>query len=408
MDAVDRQEHDRQGRVPADRRDRAALRAHAGRPVERTRGRQHRGRLGDRVLGGLHARRAWRPSGGGGPSGRPKASRRTSRTWCAARSRWCGTSSRNTGTSKCARCRWRPGHYMMDPADMLQRVDENTIMVVPTLGVTYTGAYEPVAGPGCRPGPAAGRHRPGYRHSRRRGQRRLPRPVLRARPALRLPSPPRQVDQRLGAQVRPGSARCRLGPVARPRGAPRRPDLPRELPRRRHAGLPDQLLPARPARSSPSTTTSSVSAARVTKRIHDASYDIGQYLAGEIVKLGPFELLCDSDPADGDPGGHLADPRRRGSGLHAVRPGRPAARHVAGRCPPTPSPARPPTSPCSASWSARASAGTWRRLLLDDFRDAVGAFRQASGHRADVEGGVQRVQPPLTPPLLPGRDYTSV
>ena len=49
--------------------------------------------------------RAWRPNGGGGPSGRPKASRPTSRTWCAARSRWSGTSSRATGTSKCARSR---------------------------------------------------------------------------------------------------------------------------------------------------------------------------------------------------------------------------------------------------------------------------------------------------------------
>ena len=28
---------------------------------------------------------------------------------------------------------------------MLARVDENTIFVVPTFGVTYTGAYEPVA-----------------------------------------------------------------------------------------------------------------------------------------------------------------------------------------------------------------------------------------------------------------------
>ena len=36
------------------------------------------------------------------------------------------------------------GSYMMDAASMLERVDENTIMVVPTLGVTYTGAYEPV------------------------------------------------------------------------------------------------------------------------------------------------------------------------------------------------------------------------------------------------------------------------
>ena len=33
-----------------------------------------------------------------------------------------------------------PGHYVMDADDMLERVDENTIIVVPTLGVTYTGA----------------------------------------------------------------------------------------------------------------------------------------------------------------------------------------------------------------------------------------------------------------------------
>src|SRR4029077_1906685 len=37
------------------------------------------------------------------------------------------------------------------------------------------------------------------------------------------------------------------------------------------------------------------------KHIHDASYAVGQYLAGEIVKLGPFELLCDSNPLTGIP-----------------------------------------------------------------------------------------------------------
>jgi glutamate decarboxylase len=37
------------------------------------------------------------------------------------------------------------------------------------------------------------------------------------------------------------------------------------------------------------------------QRIHDASYVTGQYLAAEIVKLGPFELLCDSTPATGIP-----------------------------------------------------------------------------------------------------------
>ncbi len=37
-----------------------------------------------------------------------------------------------------------PGHYAMTADDMLERVDENTIVVVPTFGVTYTGTYEPV------------------------------------------------------------------------------------------------------------------------------------------------------------------------------------------------------------------------------------------------------------------------
>ena len=37
------------------------------------------------------------------------------------------------------------------------------------------------------------------------------------------------------------------------------------------------------------------------KGVHDASYAIGQYLAAEIAKVGPFELLCDSNPATGIP-----------------------------------------------------------------------------------------------------------
>ena len=37
-----------------------------------------------------------------------------------------------------------PDRCAMKPATMLERVDENTIMVVPTPGVTYTGAYESV------------------------------------------------------------------------------------------------------------------------------------------------------------------------------------------------------------------------------------------------------------------------
>jgi glutamate decarboxylase len=37
-----------------------------------------------------------------------------------------------------------PGSYAMTAEQVLERVDENTIFVVPTLGLTYTGVYEPV------------------------------------------------------------------------------------------------------------------------------------------------------------------------------------------------------------------------------------------------------------------------
>ena len=67
----------------------------------------------------------------------------------------------------------RHGQYMMSPEDMLERVDENTIFVVPTLGLTYTGAYEPVEELSDGARPAAGRHRSRRRHPRRRGERRL-------------------------------------------------------------------------------------------------------------------------------------------------------------------------------------------------------------------------------------------
>ncbi|MCF0247964.1 MAG: glutamate decarboxylase [Synergistes sp.] len=38
----------------------------------------------------------------------------------------------------------KPGQYTMTPEDVLKYVDENTILVVPTLGLTFTLQYEPV------------------------------------------------------------------------------------------------------------------------------------------------------------------------------------------------------------------------------------------------------------------------
>jgi glutamate decarboxylase len=38
----------------------------------------------------------------------------------------------------------KKGRYVVDPDDVMERVDENTIGVVPILGTTYTGEFEPI------------------------------------------------------------------------------------------------------------------------------------------------------------------------------------------------------------------------------------------------------------------------
>jgi glutamate decarboxylase len=38
----------------------------------------------------------------------------------------------------------KPGQYVVDPDDVMAQVDENTIGVVPILGTTYTGEFEPI------------------------------------------------------------------------------------------------------------------------------------------------------------------------------------------------------------------------------------------------------------------------
>ena len=243
--------------------------------------------------------------------------------------------------------------------------------------------------------PAAGRHRPRHRHSRRRGQRRLPRPVLRARRGVRLPAAPGQVDQHLGAQVRAGSARRRLGRSgATPRNCP---TTWCSTSTTSAATCPSSrsTSPARPGRSSPSTTTSSGSAMRGTRRIHDASYEIGQYLAAEIVKLGPFELLCDSNPETGIP-----------TVTWRIREA---------RTPATPS-STWPTGCATEGWQVPAYTLTGtasdipvQRILvrLGVSRDMAvlapgrlpergGPLHQASGHCAHVKGGIGRVQPPVS------------
>ena len=192
-----------------------------------------------------------------------------------------------------------PGRYMMDAASMLGRVDENTIMVVPTLGVTDTGSYEPVQAmsaaldqlqadtgldidihvdaasggllaPFCAPAVAFD---------------------------FRLP----RVKSISASGHKFGLAPLGVGWVVSGTAASSpATSSSRSITGRRQAGVPDQLRPGRPGRSSPATTTSSGSVTRATA----ASSRLLRHrpVPGRRDRqAGPFELLCDSNPNTGIP-----------------------------------------------------------------------------------------------------------
>jgi len=193
-----------------------------------------------------------------------------------------------------------PGRYCMDVEQMLAQVDENTIMVVPTFGVTYTGAYEPVAD------------------------------LARALDKL-------QEDTGLDIDIHiDGASGAFLAPFCAP-------DIEWDfrLPRvksistsghkfglaplgvgwvlwRDIKDLPDDLIfhvtylggdmPvfqinfSRPAGQIVAQYYNFIRLGRNGyKDVHDACYGTAKFLAEEIVKLGPFELLCDGNPLTGIP-----------------------------------------------------------------------------------------------------------
>jgi len=193
-----------------------------------------------------------------------------------------------------------PGRYMMDPASMLERVDENTIMVVPTLGVTYTGSYEHVEemakaldklqadtgldvdihvdgasggflAPFCAPGVVFD---------------------------FRLP----RVKSISASGHKFGLAPLGAGWVVFRDAA----ELPEDLIFHvNYLGGDMPVFQINFSRPAGQIVASYYNFLRLGhegyRRIHQASYDIGQFLAAEILKLGPFELLCDSNPNTGIP-----------------------------------------------------------------------------------------------------------
>ena len=192
------------------------------------------------------------------------------------------------------------GRYAMDPASMLGLVDENTIMVVPTLGVTYTGAYEPVEAMSraldqlqADTGLDVGIHVDG------------------ASGAFLAPfcAPDVVFDFRLPRvkSISTSGHKFGLAPLGVGWVIWRdREELPEDL--IFHVNYLGGDMPvfqinfSRPAGQIVAQYYNFLRLGQEGyRRIHDASYEIGQYLAAEIAKLGPFELLCDSNPATGIP-----------------------------------------------------------------------------------------------------------
>ena len=259
------------------------------------------GCVGDRLVGGLHAGRHGRQVALAGEARGRRACRPTRRTWCAVRCRWCGTSSPSTGTSRCARSRCRRATTPWTPTTC-------------SSGSTRTRSWW------CRPSASP-----------------TPAPTSWSKP-LADALDELQADTGLDVDIHvDGASGGFLAPFCAP-------DLVWDfrLPRvksistsghkfglaplgvgwvvwRDAAELPDDLIfhvnylggdmPvfqinfSRPAGQIVAQYYDFLRLGREGyRRVHDGlPTTTGQYLAEEIAKLGPFELLCDSNPATGIP-----------------------------------------------------------------------------------------------------------
>ncbi len=193
-----------------------------------------------------------------------------------------------------------PDRYGLTPEEMTGRVDENTIFVVPTLGVTYTGKYEPVADLAkelddlCeKTGLDVDIHVDG------------------ASGGFLAPfcAPEVLFDFRLERvkSINASGHKFGLAPLGAGWVVWRdEHQLPEELIFHVNylgGDMPDfHLNFSRPAGQIIAQYYNFIRLGRDGyERIHQACYDTGAYLAEQIPRLGPFELLATSDPRSGIP-----------------------------------------------------------------------------------------------------------
>jgi glutamate decarboxylase len=183
---------------------------------------------------------------------------------------------------------------------MLERVDENTIMVVPTFGVTYTGAYEPVeelSGALDKLQADTGLDVDIHVDAASGG---FLAPFCAPEVAFdfRLP----RVKSISASGHKFGLAPLGVGWVVWRDSS----ELPEELIFHvDYLGGDMPVFQINFSRPAGQITASYYNFLRLGhegyRRVHEASYDTGRHLAAEIARLGPFELLSDSSPGTGIP-----------------------------------------------------------------------------------------------------------
>ena len=206
-----RQEHDRQGRVPADRGDRVALREHPRQPLERA----GRGR-GDRLLDdglerGGDARRAGAQAAlAAAARGRGQADRQAEHRDGHQRPDLLGEVRELLGRRDAPRADGgRPLHALRRGGREALRREHDRRRRDPRLDVRRR--LRAREGDLRRARRVPGRDRDRRPRARRRRLRRDDRAVPRPGPRVGLPSPPRRVDQHVRAQVRARVSRASAG-----------------------------------------------------------------------------------------------------------------------------------------------------------------------------------------------------
>jgi glutamate decarboxylase len=193
-----------------------------------------------------------------------------------------------------------PGRYVLTPEEMLARVDENTIFVVPTFGVTYTGRYEPVAELASA-----------LDELERRTGLDVDIHVDAASGGFLAPfcAPELLFDFRIPRVKSINASGHKFGLA--PLGAGwviwrDEQQLPSELIFHVNylgGDMPDfHLNFSRPAGQIIAQYYDFIRLGRDGyRRVHQACYDTGRYLAEQVPAIGPFELLASSDPGSGIP-----------------------------------------------------------------------------------------------------------